>query len=104
MFCDIFNKLLCEKGVTALTLSKEIGVPKSIVYEWKTGERLPSAENLKKLCSYFGVSASVLLEQNTPEEEEILLLLRRTRALSGQERDALLADLRAGLDRYLEGK
>ena len=43
-----------------LSLAKEIGVPKSIVYEWRQGVREPSMENLLRLSDFFGVSLEYL--------------------------------------------
>ena len=49
MFSDILTELLGERGINTLRLAKEIGVPKSLVYEWKNGEREPSVANMVKI-------------------------------------------------------
>lgn len=105
-FCERFNALLKENNVTPLRLAKEIGVPKSIVYEWKSGIREPSADNLKKLSSYFGISVSSVLgiEESDDEEKEVLMLLRQTRQLSEKDHEILLDNFRQTLKLYLSAR
>ena len=70
MFSEILEKLLAERGISALTLSKEIGIPKSILYEWKSGKREPSTANLRRLADYFGVTPGYLLGR---EEKTVIV-------------------------------
>ena len=56
MFTERFNELLKSRGINAVTLAREIGVPRSIVYEWRSGVRDPSLENMLRVADYFGVS------------------------------------------------
>jgi len=44
MFSDTFVSLLKEHNKTALQVAKDLSIPKSIVYEWKNGKRVPSAD------------------------------------------------------------
>ncbi len=101
MFQEVLSRLLTEKGITAMELSREIGVPKTVVYEWKKGIREPNAENLRRLSRFFGVSVSSLLEQNEGGEEEILILLRKSKSLSPEKREQMLNEIKAGMARYL---
>ena len=105
-FYERFNALLQERGVTPLRLAKEIGVPKSIVYEWKNGVREPSADNLKKLSAYFGLSVSSILGIDDPDdkEQEVLMLLRQTRQLSEKDHEILLDGFRQTLKLYLSAR
>ena len=104
MFSDILNRLLAEKKINALMLAKRIGVPKSIVYEWKNGEREPSVDSMVRVADFFGVSLEYLTgreEPIRPEERELLLLFRSARALSDENQRALLQHFRDNLDTYL---
>ena len=104
MFSDVLNTLLKQKQINTLTLAKQIGVPKSIVYEWKHGIREPSVDSLLRLSVYFGVSLAYLTEREEaadPEESELLLLFRTARTLSPEDHKALLQSFRDNLDRYL---
>ena len=110
MFNETFASLLKSKGMNPLSLAKAIGVPKSIVYEWKNGLREPSMENLVKLSDYFEVSLEYLTgksgdaNKNLPpseEEAELLLLLRAARQISEEDHNALVRSFKANLDVYL---
>ena len=112
MFAKIFVQLLQTKNTTALELSKKIGVPKSIVYEWKNGKRQPSAENLMKLADYFGVSVCYLMtgkefndsENESDDEKELLLMLRAAKRISSEDHDLLVSDFKRNITLYLEAK
>ena len=104
MFADILNRLLTEKKINALLLARQIGVPKSIVYEWKNGEREPSVDNMVRLADFFGVSLEYLTgreEIMNADEKELLLLFRSARALSDESQRALLQHFRDNLTAYL---
>ena len=110
MFAELFVQLLQSKKTTALELSKQIGVPKSIVYEWKNGKRQPSAENLMKLADYFGVSVSYLMtgkDYDGPgaaneDEKELLLMLREAKRISLEDHDLLVSDFKRNISLYLK--
>ena len=107
--------LLQERGISALKLAQDTGIPKSIVYEWRGGVRMPSAENLFKLSRYFNVSLDALISvgesaQDIPrtaasipdvEERELIILLREARKVSGEERERIIEKFRRGIDKYL---
>jgi transcriptional regulator with XRE-family HTH domain len=108
MFKDNFVRLLQERGISALKLAQDTGIPKSIVYEWRSGKRMPGAENLAKLSRYFGVSLDELIgegENVTPppdeKERDLIMLLRAAREVSGEERDEIIEKFRRSMDKYL---
>ena len=37
MFKEKFVRLLQQRGISALKLAQETGIPKSVVYEWRSG-------------------------------------------------------------------
>ena len=106
MFLTVFNRLLRENGLNPLSLAKKIGVPKSIVYEWRSGEREPSMENLIRLADFFGVSLEYLTgrtdEDTEATEKELLLLLRAAKSISTEDHEALVKSFKANLDSYLK--
>ncbi len=116
MFTEIFVQLLQKKGVSALDVSRDISVPKSIVYEWKNGKRQPSVENLLKLADYFDVSVTYLMTGNDvpnvvsrssdvqaedDDEKELLLMLRAAKKISINDHDELVKNFRKNLQIYL---
>ncbi len=112
MFSDIFRQLLQDNHTTALQTAKDLHIPKSIVYEWKNGQRTPSAENMKKLAAYFHVSFAQLLgipETDSPEdsdnsEQELLLMLRTAREISPEDHNELVENMKRSLNLYLRAK
>ena len=110
VFAQILAYLLKSRNMNPLSLAKQIGVPKSIVYEWRQGVREPSMENLLRLSDFFGVSLEYLTgrsELENPEysddeaESELLLLLRAAKKISEEDHNALIRSFKANLDIYL---
>lgn len=110
MFSQILTYLLKSRNMNPLSLAKQIGVPKSIVYEWRQGAREPSMENLLRLSDFFGVSLEYLTGRSdleNPEysddeaESELLLLLRAAKKISEEDHNALIRSFKANLDVYL---
>ena len=57
-----FAELLKKTNKTAYEVSKETGIPQSVLSDWKRGRSKPKAEKLKILADYFGVSIEYFLE------------------------------------------
>lgn len=107
MFVETFNKLLKKHDISPIKLAKQINVPKSIVYEWKSGIREPGVDNLLKLSDYFGVSVPSLMghESSSGEpEEELLVMLRAARNLSQSDHDEMIENFKRNVDLYLRAK
>lgn len=107
MFSDILTELLSERGINTLRLAKEIGVPKSLVYEWRNGQREPSVANMVKLADYFGVPLEYLAgrEEKTDEgEKELIVMLRAAREISKDDHDEFVDSFRKNLGAYLNSK
>ena len=51
-----FAELLAETNKTAYRVSKDTGIATSTLTEWKKGTYKPTADKLKILADYFGVS------------------------------------------------
>lgn len=109
MFKEKLVRLLQERGISALKLAQDTGIPKSIVYEWRSGQRIPNAENLAKLSRYFGVTLDELVGDGTSpavpvpnsEERDLIMLLRAAREVSGEERDEIMEKFKRSMEKYL---
>lgn len=56
-----FEKALKEKKTTIYRVSKETGIPNSILYDWKNGNSVPSTATLKKVAEHLGVTMESLI-------------------------------------------
>ena len=112
MFSEIFRQLLQENHTTALQTAKDLHIPKSIVYEWKNGQREPSAENMKKIAAYFHVSFARLLgipetdfqSDSESSEQELFLMLRAAREISPEDHNELVENMKRSINLYLRAK
>ena len=66
MFKERFVKLL--QNTTAYQFAKATGFSNGIISRWKTGEVVPSFDNLIKLADYFGVSIDYLVGRTDKPE------------------------------------
>lgn len=51
-----FMRLLDKTHKTAYRVSKDTGIPQSVLSDWKGGRSKPKVDKLKVLADYFGVS------------------------------------------------
>lgn len=58
-----FAELLDRTNKTAYKVSKDTGIPQSVLSDWKRGRSTPKADKLKILADYFGVSIEYFLEE-----------------------------------------
>lgn len=71
LFPSQLRALRKEKGISQADLAKELGISKSTLGLWETGDTLPDAKSVRDLAVYFGVSADYLLGIPwTPDELE----------------------------------
>lgn len=73
MFYDRFVYLCKQKGVSVSRGALDAGISKSLVTKWKSnGTKTPSADVIEKLCKYFNMTLSELLdEENEKAPTEI---------------------------------
>lgn len=45
-----------QKGVSTLTLAKEIGVSQRAIEYWESEKRVPRIESIKAIADYFNIS------------------------------------------------
>ena len=73
-FFDRFNSLIASavsvnhKSISEIT--REIGIRRSTLHNYRNRKLLPSAETLLKIADYFGVSTDYLLGREGYELEE----------------------------------
>ena len=65
MIYERIKALADERGVSIASIEREVGLGNATIKGWK--ESSPSANNLKKVADYFGVSIEYFL---TEEKEE----------------------------------
>lgn len=59
-----FLELLVKSNKTVYRVSKETGIPQSVLSDWKTGRSKPKVDKIKILADYFGVSIEYFLEDS----------------------------------------
>lgn len=114
---DIFtNKILPlfeKSGLSDLELEKKIGLPRSIIYDWRKGRSKSYKKYISEISNYFGVSADYLLgnEQknkpatNSDEPTELeKLILDKISQLDEDGKKLALAQLDALLTVHQENK
>ncbi len=70
MFKETLSNLLQMKGLTPYKVSKETKIPKSIIYEWVSGEREPISDYVIKLADYLDCSIDYLLGRTDNSESD----------------------------------
>lgn len=70
MFYERYSELCKSIGKTTGTVAQELGVSKSASSAWKTMKRTPSAETVKKIADYFGVTTDYLLGTSDIQKDE----------------------------------
>lgn len=57
---DVFKRLMEERGVRAVDVSRATGVSTSTLTDWKNGRCLPKYDKRRKIADYFGVTVEYL--------------------------------------------
>lgn len=71
MFPSRLRALREEKGISQANLASLLGVSKSTIGLYETGDTLPDIETADKLCDCFGVSADYLLGRSPTKSQDI---------------------------------
>ena len=61
MFGKIVKELRTENRLLQKELAAELGVGRTTVVSWETGQYEPDLETLEKIADYFGVTTDYLL-------------------------------------------
>ncbi|WP_314797215.1 helix-turn-helix transcriptional regulator [uncultured Selenomonas sp.] len=62
-FTDNLNRLLQERGITQTELAAYMEVSNTTISNWVKGYKVPRMDKVDKLCSFFKIKRSELLEQ-----------------------------------------
>lgn len=60
IFAERLQGLRAEKGITAVTLAKDLGVSKQAIFQLEKGENYPHCNTLVALAQYYEVSMDYL--------------------------------------------
>lgn len=75
IFSRNLKKLLSDRDVTQLELSKYLGVSNTTVYNYVNGFNMPRMDKIDKICDFFGISRSTLIEDGEPDDSQSTLNL-----------------------------
>ncbi len=117
-FAQTLTYLMEKRGITAYKMGKDTKISDRLIGYWKSGEKLPNAENLIIIAKYFSTSIDYLLTGSeninynnielTVDEEKLLSLYNqlpydsKSRILERAETLAELAAERAAKERAAE--
>jgi len=75
-FTDNLNRLLRVRGITQAELATYMEVSNTTVNNWVKGYKVPRMDKVDKLCSFFKIKRSELLEQS-PASDDLTTLTQR---------------------------
>lgn len=119
-FPERLKQLRKEKGLSQITLAKELGVSGGTVAMWETGKRKPQFEMFDRLCTFFDRSMDYILGASDDDrsftlineevqqlgdwqvEEQYEDMLRKYTLLDDYGKDAVDAILRKEFNRAQE--
>lgn len=88
------RRLRREHGETQPELAKFLGVSRSAVSMYESGEREPKYELLKAIAAHYGVEADYLLGRGEAEaagdDPDIRMIARAGRKMTAEQRESLL--------------
>ena len=70
IFQENFNFYLSTRGKSQKDLADFVGVTKSTVSGWSHGISYPRADTMEKICDYFQISLSMLVESRNSSDDE----------------------------------
>lgn len=87
------RRVVGRSGLSASDIARELGVDRSAVSRWMSGERVPIVQHLIELAKLLDIEVTELwdggqAEPATPEQKGMLALMAR---MSPQQQQALLA-------------
>lgn len=71
IFRTNLNRLIQKKGVTQRDVADALKVTPSTVNEWVKGKKVPRMDKIDKLCSFFLVPRSALLEEYESQKNNL---------------------------------
>lgn len=55
------NDCICKSGLYCTEVAKLLGVERKAIYNYRTGETVPNATIIARMCNLFNVSADYLI-------------------------------------------
>ncbi|MBR6789768.1 MAG: helix-turn-helix domain-containing protein [Oscillospiraceae bacterium] len=91
---DKIDRLLKDRGISAAQLCRELGFSSGLYSQWRKRSQKPSAEKLRKIAAYFGVSLDYLMDR-TPgpgdaADDIRIALYHETEGMSDETLDRVL--------------
>lgn len=71
---EVFARLIQQRGITPYRVHKDTGVAQSTLSDWKNGKGTPSADKLKKIADYLGVTIEYILTGEDSKSKGKLLV------------------------------
>lgn len=65
MFTEKFVDYLQNHNITAYRVAKETGISQGLMNEYRSGKKLPTLQNIKKIADYLQCSVDYLLDRET---------------------------------------
>ena len=100
-FGDKINQLRNEKKLSLEKLAEHLDIAKSILWKYEKNQTVPSAETLKKIAAFFGVSADYLLF-DISEKENITKITDKKLLKQFEEIDKMSEDERMHVKYFLD--
>lgn len=69
LFASQLQNLRKLRGLSQSALAKQTGVPQATISRWETGEAEPGLLGIKKLATFFDVSADVICSLAAPPDK-----------------------------------
>jgi len=79
---EIFAKLLADKNIKAIDVSKATGINSAVFSEWKKGKSSPKVDKLQKIADYFDVPLEYLVTGKMSNKNEDYYLDPETHKLA----------------------
>ena len=71
VFTKNLNRFLSEKQVPQNELAKYLGVSNTTINNWVKGYKMPRMDKIDKICSFFSINRSDLLEEYSSKTKQI---------------------------------
>ena len=81
-FAQKLRELRRQKGLSQTELAKAVDVALLTVFRWEKGERQPRINELQRLCEIFECTKSELLNEQSPEDGELRVLVNKKGVLT----------------------
>lgn len=85
------SQLREQKGVSARTMSLDLGLSASYISNIENGKMLPSMQNFFYICEYLGISPSVFFDEGQRYPGTLHTLMDQLKKLDARQLDAVAA-------------